>query len=77
MKVISLGLRRVFGREQVSPSHQAPDRDAIFVFINRRHTRAMSLCFDGTGTWLATKRHEHGTFSWPLPSELEQAKLWG
>jgi transposase len=55
--------------------NQALDRDALFVFINRRHTRVKLLCFDGTGTWLATKRLERGTFSWPLPSDPGQNKL--
>jgi transposase len=35
---------------------QALAPDALFVFINKRHTRIKLLCFDGTGTWLATKR---------------------
>jgi transposase len=54
---------------------QQLQRDALFVFINRRHTRVKMLYFDGTGTWLATKRLEAGTFSWPLPSESGQNKI--
>jgi transposase len=50
-------------------------RDALFVFINKRHTRIKLLCFDGTGLWLAAKRLEKGTFSWPLPSETGQRKI--
>jgi transposase len=42
--------------------------DALFVFINKRHTRVRLLCFDGTGSWLATKRLQRGTFSWPEPT---------
>lgn len=46
--------------------------DALFVFTNKRHTRIKLLCFDGTGLWLATKRLEAGTFSWPQPAEAGQ-----
>jgi len=49
--------------------------DALFVFINKRHTRVKILCFDGTGLWLATKRLEAGTFSWPEQSETGQRKI--
>lgn len=48
---------------------------ALFVFINRRHTRLKVLYFDGTGLWLATKRLEEGTFSWPKSDEAGTAKL--
>lgn len=50
-------------------------RDALFVFTNKRRTRVKLLCFDGTGTWLATKRLERGVFSWPSPSAPGQRKL--
>ena len=49
--------------------------DAVFIFTNRRRTRIKLLCFDGTGTWLATKRLEAGTFSWPEPSEPGQRRI--
>ena len=39
--------------------------DALFVFVNKRHTRVKLLCFDGTGLWQATKRLEGGTLHWP------------
>ena len=54
---------------------QALAPDALFVFINKRRTRVKLLCFDGTGTWLATKRLEKGSFSWPGPSETGQRKI--
>ena len=54
---------------------QALSPDAVFVFINKRHTRIKLLCFDGTGTWLATKRLEKGTFSWPKDIDGDRQKL--
>lgn len=50
-------------------------RDALFVFTNRPRTRIKLLYFDGTGLWVATKRLEKGTFSWPTPSSSDQKKL--
>lgn len=54
---------------------QSLSSDALFVFINKRRTRVKLLCFDGTGTWLATKRLEAGTFSWPAPASADQRKI--
>lgn len=50
-------------------------REALFVFTNKRRTRIKLLYFDGTGLWVATKRLEKGTFSWPPASEANQKKL--
>ena len=50
-------------------------REALFVFTNKRRTRIKLLYFDGTGLWVATKRLEKGTFSWPPASESNQKKL--
>lgn len=48
---------------------------ALFVFGNKRHTRLKVLYFDGTGLWLMTKRLEAGTFSWPKPGDIQEAKM--
>ena len=48
---------------------------ALFVFTNKRRRLIKVLCFDGTGTWLLTKRLEAGTFFWPRAAEEGQVKL--
>lgn len=48
---------------------------ALYVFINRRHTRLKILYFDGTGLWLMMKRLEKGTFSWPKATQPTQGKM--
>ena len=48
---------------------------ALFVFTNKRRTRLKVLCFDGTGTWLMTKRLEEGTFCWPKVDDVKAAEL--
>lgn len=52
-----------------------PRSGALFVFINRRHTRLKILLFDGTGLWVCTKRLEEGTFSWPRHVEPNTTKF--
>lgn len=52
-----------------------PRGGALFVFTNRTHTRLKILYFDGTGFWIAAKRLERGSFSWPKPGQIKQSKL--
>ena len=47
---------------------------ALFVFTNKRRTRLKVLYFDGTGTWLMSKRLEEGTFCWPKADDVNAAK---
>jgi transposase len=48
---------------------------ALFVFTNKRRRLLKILYFDGTGTWLLTKRLEAGTFYWPRAAEDGQVKM--
>jgi transposase len=48
---------------------------ALFVFTNKRRRLLKILYFDGTGTWLLTKRLEAGTFYWPRAAEAGQVKM--
>jgi transposase len=45
--------------------HEDERSSQLFVFTNRRHDRVRLLYWDGTGTWILTKRLETGTFAWP------------
>ena len=48
----------------------------LYVFCNRRRTRIKILCFDGSGTWVCSKRLERGSFSWPpLGEEASSVRL--
>ena len=47
----------------------------LFVFTNKRRQLLKVLYWDGTGTWLLTKRLEQGTFFWPRAAQEGQAKL--
>lgn len=52
-----------------------PRGGALYVFTNRSRTRLKILYFDGSGLWVAVKRLEKGTFAWPKPGQISEAKL--
>lgn len=71
-------MRKSFqGLSELAVEHLGEElrRESLFVFTNKRRTRIKLLYFDGTGIWVATKRLEAGTFSWPPASEPKQRKL--
>ena len=56
--------------------HEDERSSQLFVFTNRRHDRVRLLYWDGTGTWILTKRLEAGTFAWPkIPDGQTKLRL--
>lgn len=49
---------------------QDPASGHWFLFTNRRGTRIKIYVFDGTGTWILTKRLAAGRFTWPRGDDV-------
>lgn len=52
-----------------------PYEGALYLFTNKKRNRIKILYWDGTGLWVAAKRLEQGTFSWPQASQKGQTRL--
>ena len=52
---LSAMVRNEIGRDPID--------GALYLFVNRRRTRAKVLHFDGTGLWVYAKRLERGRFA--------------
>lgn len=52
--------------------HQDPTSGHLFLFTNKSRKRLKCFCWDGSGTWVATKRLESGKFPWPTGADLQR-----
>ncbi len=54
---------------------QDPWSGHLFVFTNRRKNRVKVLYWDGSGTWVCTKRLAKGCYAWPKTAPSETTAL--
>ena len=50
-----------------------PNPTYVYVFGNKRRNRIKILYYDRSGVWVAAKRLEQGTYSWPSGRDKEEA----